>query len=470
MKQYRKISMCLCMAALGIQLIVPAAAFSDTSGHWAEGAIRRWSESGVLVGYGDGTFGPDRAVTRGELAAVLSRILGWQEQAENTFSDLPGDAWYTPYLLQANQAGVMDGDGTGMRPQDPVTRQETAVILVKAMCLEEQEHSLRFSDADQVAEWARGAVETLTAMGYLAGMDDGTLRPEAAVTRGQLSVILDQMAAEVYSRAGFYSQNVEGTLVVAASGVTLRDMVIDGDLILTQGAAGSETTLYNVQVTGRIVVQGEALQQINLTGSTEAARLWAAGERVLLSAGSGITLGGVTLDTPGARVAGVPAGTEITVTDEAGQGYVNGYACRAGEAGKAQAGSDVTIGIEIGVNPQPGGSSGTGWDAGDSPEPSEPAEDVLDQPQVLSRGADSVTISVQKGVDYLLTAADGTPVSRFPAQEDGTYTFAELSMGHYYIQAERQGFQSPEPLSIYVTDGGVLIDWSEAAGRSGASG
>ena len=94
----------LCAAAL---TGAASAAYTDTAGHWAEGAIDRWSgEYGILRGYEDGSFRPDDTITRGAFAGILDRFLRYQaEAAPDTFSDTAGDYWVSP-ILKLNAAGV----------------------------------------------------------------------------------------------------------------------------------------------------------------------------------------------------------------------------------------------------------------------------------------------------------------------------------------------------------------------------
>ena len=65
----------------GALLLTPAMAFTDTTGHWAESAVNKWSqEYGVLQGYDDGSFKPDASITRGAFAGILDRFLQFQDR------------------------------------------------------------------------------------------------------------------------------------------------------------------------------------------------------------------------------------------------------------------------------------------------------------------------------------------------------------------------------------------------------
>ena len=84
------------------------AGFTDTSGHWAESAISKWSEEyGILQGYADGTFQPDSPITRGAFAVILDRFLKYTGISDaGTFSDTPG-TWCEESVLRLHSAGVM---------------------------------------------------------------------------------------------------------------------------------------------------------------------------------------------------------------------------------------------------------------------------------------------------------------------------------------------------------------------------
>ena len=188
----------LCLA-----LLIPAAPavlaadYTDVEDHWAQASIQRSSdEMGVVQGSG-GEFRPDDIMTRGELAIVLDRLFGYPDAAASEdFPTLAPDAWYTPAVLGANAAGVLLGDGGELRPEDPVTRQEAAVLLARAYGLETRagETALPYTDAASVADWAADAVGILTARGILQG-DNGALRPEDPVSRAEAVAMLDRLEA-----------------------------------------------------------------------------------------------------------------------------------------------------------------------------------------------------------------------------------------------------------------------------------
>lgn len=88
--------------------------YTDVQNHWAQTAIEKWSNLGIIQGY-NGSFRPDDSITRGEMAVIIDRIMQYKTSANNSFSDL-GQAFYTASILKANAAGVILGDKKTIRP------------------------------------------------------------------------------------------------------------------------------------------------------------------------------------------------------------------------------------------------------------------------------------------------------------------------------------------------------------------
>ena len=131
-------------------VILPAQAaqaeYTDVKGHYAQKAIETWSDYGVLKGYPDGTFQPNGTVTRAEFAVVLDRIMGYRRIAENTFTDLSEDQWYTRPILRLVAEGVFTQQAGAMEPNQLITRQETFAALARFFALEESDKATVFYD------------------------------------------------------------------------------------------------------------------------------------------------------------------------------------------------------------------------------------------------------------------------------------------------------------------------------------
>jgi len=154
-------------------------------------------EQGVLKsfvsGYPNGTFRPNAGVTRAELASMLLKALGIQPRASAVeYSDVPASNWAAGAIAQLTEQGLMGGypDGT-FGPDRPITRAEFAVVLVRAneMTRGKSESSLRDIDG----HWAKGAILLAEQAGLIQGNPDGTFNPDSKLTRAQAVVILNRM-------------------------------------------------------------------------------------------------------------------------------------------------------------------------------------------------------------------------------------------------------------------------------------
>ena len=230
-----------------------AAVFSDTSGHWAEGAISKWSEEySIINGYDDGTFRPDASITRGAFAGILDRFLKFQTTSpSSTFSDTPGTYWETA-ILKLHASGVYLGNNGKALAGDTITRQQAVTMIARAFGISGSESYLPYDDADQIAEYARNPIAEMTARGYINDAANGRFRPTDAITRAEIVNILNNMVSVLIQETETYCGDVEGTLMInSPEGAALVDMTISGDLIVAPGVVGA-VSLSNVTILGNI--------------------------------------------------------------------------------------------------------------------------------------------------------------------------------------------------------------------------
>lgn len=114
-------------------LVKKSLSFNDIKGRWSESVIEDLAARLVVDGVGLGSFAPERKVTRAEFAAMTVRALGLADAGGAAFSDAAADAWYTPVLSAAQFYGLVNGysDGT-IRPDATITRAEAAAIISRA--------------------------------------------------------------------------------------------------------------------------------------------------------------------------------------------------------------------------------------------------------------------------------------------------------------------------------------------------
>lgn len=199
----RKFAALMCALTLCAGLALPAAAadFTDVvAGSWYESAVQEVVEQGWMTGVSDTLFAPNATVTKATVAAALWRMEGKPAPTQqNHFPDVAPDSWYASAVNWACEAKIIQGTDKGVFADGVVTRQELAVILTrydeyKGRTLAEGALNL-YSDANQVASWAKEGVAHAIGMGWLEG-SDGKLSPKGSTTRAQLAVILQRMNVE----------------------------------------------------------------------------------------------------------------------------------------------------------------------------------------------------------------------------------------------------------------------------------
>lgn len=170
---------------------------SDIQTHWAKTQISESLMKGIVKGYEDGTFRPDIPISRAEFITMINRYLKLSDTLDIDFIDIPEDAWYKGEVQKAVMAGYIKGfEDHTFRGAQPVTRQETAIIIVKSMGLplSNQESAInKFQDGNQIPFWSREYMNTLVSRGILKGYPDGTIGYEGYLSRAAAVSILGRM-------------------------------------------------------------------------------------------------------------------------------------------------------------------------------------------------------------------------------------------------------------------------------------
>ncbi len=170
----------------------------DIQGHWAEGDITRLVNQKIVSGDPDGRFRPEDQVTRQEFAKMIVLAAGLQEELNPSLdlTDKNGIAdWSKGYVAAAVKAGIINGYADrSFKPQQNITRAEIAVMAVRALGLNVQAGNIaQFNDAHAIPGWAQSNVAAAAAKGIINGFPDGTFQAGGSATRAQAAKIISHI-------------------------------------------------------------------------------------------------------------------------------------------------------------------------------------------------------------------------------------------------------------------------------------
>lgn len=248
----------ICAAALTAVLLLSAApmspqarAFSDTSGHWAQADIDKAQSYGLMEGYPDGRFGIGVEITRAEFVTILCRVFDWEmiSPTSPSYIDCGTGEWYYSAVETARAHDVMDGAGA-FRPLDYISREEMAVMLVRALGYDTLAQdlsslSLPFTDVKNNAGYIAIAYD----IGMIKGVagPNGQLKflPTHSATREEAAAMLVRVYERYNSKVdwlhGFYAFSSYSQINLTAN----MDAVSVGWARLEYGADGASLNSTN---------------------------------------------------------------------------------------------------------------------------------------------------------------------------------------------------------------------------------
>ncbi len=210
-----------------VEEMIEASGFSDIADHWAVAEIGALAAEGILTGNPDGTFGPDEDLDRAEAAAVLYRVLGFDEPTvpeENPFPDVDAGAWYAGYVSNMKAMEMIHGYGDGTYgPANVISRAEFTKLALEVYYyvvddeeirleideLMEGETTTMFNDLQE--SWYTPYVTTAGEMGFTSGYACGLGRCFGAaneITRAEAAVILNNVFIEVLTAEEVVEEDV----------------------------------------------------------------------------------------------------------------------------------------------------------------------------------------------------------------------------------------------------------------------
>ena len=190
--------------------------FNDLGAHWATPAVKVLAAGKYVQGMGDGTYMPEKNVTRAEFVTMAVNVLKLEEKNyEGGISDVAAEQWFAKKIATAKAEGILVDElfkESAFAPDSDISREDAALIIAKvaeANGGKADAAELTFVDAAEVSDYAAEGVKQAYALGLLAGYPDGSFKPKATLTRAEASELLVR-AIEVGDRLAIYVDPAEG--------------------------------------------------------------------------------------------------------------------------------------------------------------------------------------------------------------------------------------------------------------------
>ncbi len=233
-------------------LAVPAGAtttFSDTKGHWAESYINAGVSAGYIGGYSDGTFKPDKAVTRAEFAKMINLAIGISNTTTISFSDVSSSSWYYSDVRKAVSAGYITGyEDSTFRADNNIVRQEAAVIIARIITNPTVSKTIATGDKSSIASWALSAVNKVYAKGYMTGDANNYYRPTGSLTRAEAAKIIYSIVNN--------EKIVKSNSTISTADTTTANTIYANNLTISSAVGDGSATFNNCRVLGTMTVNG----------------------------------------------------------------------------------------------------------------------------------------------------------------------------------------------------------------------
>lgn len=170
--------------------------FDDVeTGYWAYDDIMELYYAGIVNGDSPNTFLPENNITRAEFTKLVALLFEFEvdETAETNFVDVPAGEWYTPYIAAAYNEGIVTGySETNFEPDKNVSRQEMCAIIGRKLNIVSDKETV-FTDSDEIEDYAKPYVQSMTEAGFIKGYDDNTFRPFENATRAESAAVINRV-------------------------------------------------------------------------------------------------------------------------------------------------------------------------------------------------------------------------------------------------------------------------------------
>ena len=240
---------------------------------WYADAVSAAVDNGLLYGKSATVIDPNGDMTRAEMAAIINRSFGCYAKADiSKYKDVSKDKWYFEDVAMAVQMGTYNGrSNSSMAPDAPITRQEAMTVVARALELDYDAYAKTelsaFSDRSEISNWALPYVRAMVGADYIHGRGK-LLAPLDNITRAEFAQIFHNIIGSYITVKGSYDKDIKCSVLIRTDDVELKNLTVDGDLIIGCGAADGKITLDNVTVKGRLLVWGGGTKAVYCNNGT----------------------------------------------------------------------------------------------------------------------------------------------------------------------------------------------------------
>ena len=240
---------------------------------WYAEAVSAAVDNGLLYGKSSTIIDPNGDMTRAEMAAIINRSFGCYKQADiSQYKDVAKSKWYYKDVGLAVQMGTYNGRSSStMAPDAPISRQEAMTVVARALELDYDSYSKTdlsaFTDRSEISNWALPYVRAMVGADYIHGRGK-VLAPLDNITRAEFAQIFANIIGTYIVSKGTYDKDIKGSVLIRTDDVELKNLTVDGDLIIGCGVADGKITLDNVTVKGRLLVWGGGTKAVYCNAGT----------------------------------------------------------------------------------------------------------------------------------------------------------------------------------------------------------
>ncbi len=179
--------------------------FEDINGHWAADVIDDLAQEKIVTAKDGNNFRPDVAITRGEFSLYISKMMGLNiRNFEGVFKDVTSSMSNSGYIEAAERYGILNGyeDGT-FQPNKLMTRQEMAAVIKRTYEIKTRltsditDYNIRYKDNADISSWAISSVKLCSKLGIINGREDGNFDPYHSTTRAEAVVMIDRLMTAI---------------------------------------------------------------------------------------------------------------------------------------------------------------------------------------------------------------------------------------------------------------------------------